>query len=172
MRASRDQRNRTLHGTVVQGWRCEVESEFCVPDRPTQKMRFLRFRLGKHRPTDRRAKRGEENFGSELGWIIVYIRLTLHTTKNISSCREQLGNLYCTERHRPTRAVRASRPSERAHFSKSIAQRNNEKKTFGVIDGRRPCASTFFSSTRTALRHLISAAASSFRRHRLQSRIY
>ena len=45
--------------------RCEVESYFCVIDRPTHTMRFWRFRLGKHRPTDRRAKRGEENFGSE-----------------------------------------------------------------------------------------------------------
>ena len=32
--------------------RCEVESTFCVPDRPTQKMRFLCSRLGSTQPTD------------------------------------------------------------------------------------------------------------------------
>ena len=29
-----------------------IESTFCVPDRPTQKMRFLCSRLGSTRPTD------------------------------------------------------------------------------------------------------------------------
>ena len=67
-------------------------------------------------------------FDAWIGEIIVYKRLTLHTTKNISAYRERLGNHYCTERHRLTRAVRASRPSERARFSNAPHNKTRSKK--------------------------------------------